>query len=65
MNIQSKILQDCITELVREQIYLSNQVEISTNQKEVLCHIKELNKVITGLYHLKDLVSMSQKQVKK
>ena len=43
MNIQSQKMEDFLSELLSEQISLSQKVKTSENEQETLKNIKEIN----------------------
>jgi len=63
MNIQSQKMEDFLSELLSEQISLSQKVKTSENEQETLKNIKEINQVISLIYGLKKTIE-KQNQLK-
>lgn len=62
MNINSNKMSEFLCELIREQTSLSNQIEKSSNQKQILKNIKDINQIITQIYLLEETIN-KQKEI--
>ena len=53
MNFQSHKIEEFLTELLSEQVSLSQKVKTSQNEQETLKNIKDVNLIISLVYNLK------------
>jgi len=56
MNIQNRVIDDFLNELINEQTSQSQTVKTSENKQETLKNVKILNQVISLVYGLKDII---------
>lgn len=64
MNFQSHKIEEFLTELLSEQVSLSQKVKTSQNEQETLKNIKDVNLIISLVYNLKHTMEKQKEKQK-